>query len=82
MTVNDVIVCDQSLRKKILRKFNSPERKVQVYKIVLISRKFGIISKGNFANLKNAQYFGISVKRVYQIKTHWGGVQFLRCCLY
>ena len=61
MTVNDVIVCDQSLRKKILRKFNSPERKAHVYKIVLISRKFGIISKESFTHLKNAQFWGIGV---------------------
>ena len=69
MTVNDVIVCDQSLRKKILRKFNSPERKAHVYKIVLISRKFGIIPQSSFTNLKNAQSLGIRVQRVYKIKT-------------
>ena len=39
LTVNDVIVCPNPLRRKILRRFKDPGRKVQVYKLVLIRRK-------------------------------------------
>ena len=41
-----------------------------MYKLALVSRKFGIISKETFTNLKNALSSGIRVKRVYKIRTH------------
>ena len=69
MEVGDVIVCEKPLRE-IPRKAKGPERTVQVYKLVLISSKFGIIHKGSFTNLKDALSLGIRVKRVYKIKTH------------
>ena len=74
LAVNDVIVREKTIRKKILRESKGPERKLQVYKLVLISREFGITDKESFTNLKGAQSLGIRVIRVYEIKTHGGAI--------